>query len=195
MGILLTDLGSILGIMRILAAHSRVTATLTGVAGTGVPAGARARAPLTAICSRPWPTPCSAPSGVQVEMVAVEEGPVAAAAGAVSEIVTVIPGWETVTNAEAAILGMAEQSNQNYRMTYRARTGRVSTGSNPALEAAIQEAEGGRKQLVENRTGATKITQEWSVYGHSILAHRRGRARGRHPPRDRGRIAARPSAR
>ena len=168
-GILLTDLGSILAIMRILATHSRATATLTGVAGTGVPAGSRVRTAEGDLFETLADAALS-PSGVQVEMLAVEEGPVPAAAGALSEIVTVIPGWETVTNAEAAILGIAEQSDQSYKMAYRSRTGRVSTGANPALEAAIVEARGGRPRLVENRTGATKIEQEWSVYGHSILA-------------------------
>ena len=48
-----------------------------------------------------------APSpGVSVEMEAVEEGAVMAAAGTLTQIVTVVAGWETITNAAAAVLGI-----------------------------------------------------------------------------------------
>ena len=82
-GTQLDTLGELLDILRQRATRSRLTATLTGVGGTGVPAGSRAK--TTADPAAEFRTIADAvlsPSpGVSVEMEAVEEGPVAAAAG------------------------------------------------------------------------------------------------------------------
>ena len=73
-------------------------------------------------------------SGVAADMQSVEVGPVEAAAGTLTEIVTVVPGWETVTNAEAAVQGRLAQGDPEYRLTYRARTARNAIGPLSALD-------------------------------------------------------------
>ena len=163
-------LGTLLGILRRQATRSIVTATLTGVAGTGVLAGSRARTTggaefrtLADISLAPSP-------GVTVGMEAVEEGPVEAAAGTLTGIVTVIAGWETVTNAEDAVVGVARQDNVSYRQTYTARTGRLSQGPLAAIEAPIVEALATRRNVLENRDDAATTIQEWTLRPHAVLA-------------------------
>ena len=88
-------------------------------------------------------------------MEAVEEGPVAAAAGTLTAIVTVIPGWETIANAvAAATLGIARQPDPTYRTAYRTRTGHRALGPMAGIEAAIDEALAGRQVVKENNTDA-----------------------------------------
>ena len=73
-GTQLDTLGSLLDVLRDTASRSRVTATLTGVSGTGVTAGSRAKTTagaefrtLAAVVLAPSP-------GVTVDMEAVETG-------------------------------------------------------------------------------------------------------------------------
>ena len=120
-GTQLAVLGSNLDVERLEATRSRVTATLTGVAGTGVAAGSRAQTTAGAAFETLDAVVLS-PSGVEVDMQAVEEGPVEAAAGTLTEIQTVINGWETITNASAAVVGRARQKDVDYRETYEVRT-------------------------------------------------------------------------
>ena len=170
-GTQLDTLGELLDILRQRATRSRLTAALTGVGGTGVPAGSRAK--TTADPAAEFRTIADAvlsPSpGVSVEMEAVEEGPVAAAVGTLTAIVTVIPGWETISNAAAATLGIARQPDPTYRTAYRTRTGHRALGPMAGIEAAIDEALAGRQVVKENNTDAAIVVQEFAVLAHHIL--------------------------
>ena len=86
----LADQGSLLRIEKQPATYSHVTATATGVNGTGLPVGARARTGEGAEFETTEPVTLTS-AGVSVEMQATVTGPVAAPAGALTSIVTVIP--------------------------------------------------------------------------------------------------------
>ena len=103
-------------------------------------------------------------------MQAVDEGEIEAAAGSLTEIVTVVAGWETVTNASAAVLGRSRETDQAYRDGYLIRTAHSSVGPVSALEAALEEALAGRVHVLENRTASADVIQEYTVLPHSILA-------------------------
>ena len=168
-GVLLSQLGSLLGIEFVGATHSRVTATLTGVSGTGVPAGSRARTTAGAQFETLAPALLS-PSGVDVDMQSIDEGPITAQAGTLNEIVTVVPGWETITNDLDAAPGILGQTDQAYRLSYQARTGRLASGTESAIRAAIDEAGGLKQAFVENPSAATITEQQWPLFPHSIVA-------------------------
>ena len=168
-GSLLSELGSLLDIPRIEATRSRVTATLYGVAGTGVPAGSRARTANEDEFETLAPVVLS-PDGVTVDLRAVESGPVLAAANSLTEIVTVIAGWERIDNAAAASPGVDAQSDDEYRRAYFARTARLAAGAGSAMESALSEAGATRYRVVENSTGSATTVQDWRIHGHSVLA-------------------------
>ena len=169
-GTQLDTLGSLLDVLRDTASRSRVTATLTGVSGTGVTAGSRAKTTagaefrtLAAVVLAPSP-------GVTVDMEAVETGAIEAAAGTLTEIVTVVSGWETITNASAAVVGNTRQADPAYRTSYRARTARRSIGAMDSLRGALDEALAGKYEAFENRTASANVIQEWHFDPHAILA-------------------------
>ena len=164
----LDQLGSLAGIVRVQATRSRVTATLTGVAGTGVPVGSRART-MTGALFESVAAAVLTPAGVDLDFRAVLEGPIEAAAGELNEIVSVIAGWETVTNVEAAALGRARQTDAEYRASFLARTATPSIGSMSALEGSLAEALAGKARVHENATTAAVTVQEWPLPAHSIL--------------------------
>ena len=168
LGVHLDALGSLLDIRRRVATRSKVTATLNGVAGTGVPAGSRARTESGAEFETLADVVLSS-GGVQVEMQAIDTGPVVAPAATLTKIITVIGGWETITNARAATPGVDRQSDDDYRAAYLRRTAHSSIGPLTALEAAIDEALAGKQKVAENNTSAAMSVQSWRIDAHSIL--------------------------
>lgn len=168
-GVHLDAIGSVADVRRLQATVSRVVATLTGVGGVTVPAGSRAKTDD----GDEWATTADVvlqTTGVDVVMVAVESGPLAAAAGAINRIVTGIEGWESVTNAAAAVQGRARQDDDAYRRLYRARAAHSSTAPLDGLRGAIVEAGGTRVIVRDNPTNAAAVTQRWTLSPHSILA-------------------------
>ena len=169
-GTQLDTLGELLDILRQRPTRSRVTATVTGVAGTNLPAASRART-VDGDVFRTVADVVLAPSpGVSVEMEAVEEGSVMAAAGALTQIVTVVAGWETITNAAAAVIGIPRQGDPEYRTSYRRRTAHRAIGSIAAIKSAIDEALGGKQEVKDNDTKSDIVEQEFTIYPNSILA-------------------------
>ena len=106
---------------------------------------------------------------VQVDMEAVAVGPVQADAGTLTQIVTVVTGWETVTNAQDAVLGRDRQTDAQYRASLLRRTAHSSIGPLSGLEGALEAAEAGRVRVVENTSSAAIVVQGWPVNPHSIL--------------------------
>ena len=109
------------------------------------------------------------PSGITVEMEAIEEGPVEADAGSLTRIVTIISGWETITNPSPASVGIARQSDEDFRAAYLVRTAHSSIGPMSGLAGALEESAALKTKITENNTTATVVTQEWSIYAHSLL--------------------------
>ena len=168
-GAQLDAIGSVLDVYRVEATRSMVTATVTGVGGTNLPQGSRAKTVPGGREFRTVSDVVLSAAGVPVEMEAVETGPVDAAAGSLTEIVTLVVGWETVTNPSIAALGGDRQADGSYRTTYLARTAHSSVGPLAALEAALEDALAGKTRRLENSTDAAVVVQEWTVPAHSIL--------------------------
>ena len=159
-----------LGVDRRQATRSRVTATLTGVAGTGVPAGSRAKTDPGGAEFRTLAAVVLSPDGVSVEMEAVDAGAIEAPAGSLTDLVTLIAGWETVTNPSDASVGRGRESDAELRDSYRARTAATVEGPVEAIEGALAEALAGRVRVVENDGGGTSsVMQGYPVPLHGVL--------------------------
>ena len=168
-GVALDALGSNVDIERAIATRSRVTVTVAGVAGVGVPAGSRARTDPAGDAFRTLTDVILSPGGITVDMEAIAEGPVPALAGTLTDIVSVIAGWETITNPADAVLGVDRQGDDQYRRTYKMRVAQSSVGPLAALEAALHEARAERIKTAENNTDASITVQEWIIRPNSIL--------------------------
>lgn len=163
--------GSILQIRRRKAARSQVTATVTGVAGTNLPAasvaettdGARFRTTAAVVLG---------PAGVSVDMESVDEGPVEAAAGTLTKIVSVTAGWETVTNPSAAQVGRAAEGDVAYRALYQTRTNRNAVGTTAAVEAAVEQAGATQGRAHDNADSDPAVIQGFTVrpFGMLVIA-------------------------
>ena len=174
----LDDLGSLLGVARIVEARSTVTVTLAGQAGTTIPAGTRARTTDGDVFETPMDVAGDVyvvviPSGgsVTATMRAVEPGPVPAPAATLTSVVDLVAGWETITNAAAASLGRLAETDEEYRARYALVTARNARGSLEAVRAALLEVEGVRAVGVAENDSATAVTRQTVVISaHGIYA-------------------------
>ena len=166
----LDDHGSLLLIPRLGATRTSVEATLTGVSGTIVPAGSKARTRANALFETRRDVVLDARGRGRAVFSALDIGPVACGAGELNNIVTLVSGWETVANAEDATQGRAAESDGDYRVRLRAQSMRSATGPIQALRAAIIEAGAGVKsRILENHTAATVVEQGVPILPHSVL--------------------------
>lgn len=94
--------------------HTVVSATLTGTQGTVIPAGALA-SDGTNTFSLLESVVMPAAGTFDAEFQAVESGPIPCLAGTMTTIITVIPGWDTVTNNQAGVQGYDEESDNIFR--------------------------------------------------------------------------------
>ena len=110
----LSDLTSLVGVDRDQATPSQVPLTLGGVVGTTIPDGSLAEGGGEGDTAR-WVISSTVVIGaggtVDVVAVAEEAGATIALAGAIDRRVTIISGWDTVTNAVDATVGMDREDD------------------------------------------------------------------------------------
>ena len=166
----LDELGALLDIRRLPGRKSRVTANLRGDTGVGVPTGTLASTAAGDNFATTEDVVLISGNDVSVVFEAVEEGAIPAAAGALTQIVTPLPGLDSVTNPNAASLGVAEETDDEYRVRFSARTAQRAFGSADALEAAILAAGATGVRVEENNTNVYRTVQGFTLAPHSFMA-------------------------
>ena len=107
------------GIRRQQGTHSTADVLITGTAGTTITYGI-----VGDVAGRSWDLPATVTipiSGqITVTATAQDEGEISAQAGEISKIMTPTRGWQTVTNAAAATVGAATETDAalRYRQSY-----------------------------------------------------------------------------
>ena len=168
-GVQLDDLGSLLGIERLLGTRSTVTVTLGGQSGASIPAGSRARTTAGDMFELIQEVTIPGSGSASAAMRSVEEGPVPAASGSLTQIVNLVTGWESVTNPAAATPGRRIETDEEYKERFQRLTGRNSMGSAESVLAAVLGVEGVTDVLLrENATGTAVTVQGKSIGAHSI---------------------------
>jgi uncharacterized phage protein gp47/JayE len=116
-GVAQDNLNRLRGAVRNPARYSTVTLTLSGTPATVIAAGKISEIPNG---GARWIHDAAATIGgggtVDVLATAEDSGPVVAAPGAITGIVTAVTGWTGVTNAAAAELGEDDETNADYRL-------------------------------------------------------------------------------
>lgn len=171
-GVFLDAIWALTGGQRIAASYSVVPGvTLGGLAGTFIPAGSQISLPDGTLFASVSDVTLSAGGTGAVDFQAVVAGPVAVAPGATWTPVTAILGWDTATNATAATIGRAQESD----LAARQRRKNTLSLQNVALPAAITSAlynvpNVTSLQFRENTTDATATIDGISLVAHSVWA-------------------------
>jgi len=136
-GVFLDAIWALTGGQRLAASYSVIPGvTLHGLPGTVIPAGSQASLSDGTLFASTSSATLDVSGNASVDFQAVEAGPIAANVGALTQIVTGVLGWDTVTNPNAAIPGRTLESD----LASRQRRKNTLSLQNVALPAAITSA-------------------------------------------------------
>lgn len=162
-------LGYIYFLSRKVAQPTLVTVTCSGLQGTEIPAGAQmrdddgVRYELTSTVTIP------AGGSVDAVFQCLEAGPIECPAGTLATIVTVIPGWDSGTNAAAGVIGRNRESQADFENRRFASVAKNSHGSVFSLQGALADLDGVVDcQVLENPTSSTATKHGVSIPSHSV---------------------------
>ncbi|MBP2155767.1 baseplate J/gp47 family protein [Erwinia rhapontici] len=155
------------GIARKPATSSTVDVLLVGTAGTTITNGS-VKDTNNIIWNLPASVTIGPAGGITATATCVTSGSVAAVIGSVSQINTPTRGWSSVTNAAAATIGSAAETNAELRKRQSQSVALPSLTPFDGVEAAIANVAGvTRHKLYENDTGAVDSN---GLPAHSISA-------------------------
>ncbi len=174
-GVNLDDLAQLIGLSRTPAVASRVTLTVGTTLTTAVilpqgqvvegglnPDGTVARWTTTQDVTIP------ASSSISVEATSGFIGAASAGVGTITEIITPVFGWDSVTNADEARVGQNEETDTQLRARIGVSsqvTGRSTRGAILARLNAIEEV--GAAIVVENPVAGPQVVQGLSLPANS----------------------------
>lgn len=164
-------LGKIYFLERKRAEPTVVECTCTGLYNTTIPAGSIVQntdgRQLRSVDDATIP----AGGSVNVEFETVETGPINIAAGTVTKIITVIPGWDSVTNSAAGVLGRDAETQTEFETRRYNSVAANAHGSVSAIQGAIAGVDGVLDcKVLENSTDNAMTILGVSVNPHSICA-------------------------
>ena len=153
------------GIRRQAGSYSTADVTITGTAGTTITNGI-----IADVAGQKWDLPETVviPAGGQIVVTATaqDEGEITAQAGQITKIMTPTRGWQTVTNAAAATVGAATETDAALRLR---QAYSVALPSSTILEGtlgAVLSVDGVSKATIyENDTNSTDSN---GIPAHSI---------------------------
>jgi uncharacterized phage protein gp47/JayE len=171
-GVFLDAIMALLGQERTPASPSVVTGVLlTGVAGTVIPAGSQAKTSVGDLFQTISNVTLNGSGQATATFQSVQNGAIPCAIAALTNIVTNVLGWETVSNPTAATLGTTTQSDQAAR-TFRQNTLAFQAVALPeAITSALYNVPGVQSlTFQENISDTTQVINGISMISHSIYA-------------------------
>jgi len=167
-GIFLDSIMALTGIQRTPASRSIVTCELTGVAGTVVPAGSQAQTAAGDLFELAANVTLAS-SAVTAQFQSVETGPILAASGTLTTIVSNVLGWESVTNPADADQGQTTQSDVAARRYRRNTLAAQGSSLAIAMSAAVYQVEGVTSlSFRENIASTQEVIDGVTMEPHSI---------------------------
>lgn len=168
-GVQLSRLVKLNGLARDVPSNSTAVVTITGTVGTEILTGVVGdNQNLSTRWSLPDTVTIPISGTIDVTATCQTEGAVSAAAGTLTRILTPTRGWQGVTNAEAAALGLPVESDAELRARQTQSTSLPALSVLDSIYASIAAIEGvSRLTIYENDTD---ITDGNGIPSHSISA-------------------------
>lgn len=164
-------LGKIYFLTRHSAVKSTCTCTCTGIKGTEIEKGALIQSEVTSIKWKLINNAVIKSNGkVDAQFECIEEGPVEAGVNTLTNIVTVVPGWDSVTNANSASVGSYEESQSAFETRRYNSVALNSRGTNGAIYSRISQCDGVLACYIDsNRTNVIKKVDGYGIKPHSVF--------------------------
>lgn len=162
-------IGRIYFLTRKPATSTAVTATLTGLPGTVVPAGTLAQdtSGNTYACSAD--ATIAVTGTVNAEFQNIQTGPIPCAAGTLTQVYQAVPGWDAITNAADGTLGNNVESRADFEYRRKNSVALNGKGTPSAIYAEVFALPGVLDVYVkDNPTGIVTLTG--SIAGTTLTA-------------------------
>lgn len=168
-GIFQEALAAIYFLTRKTAQPTVVECVCTGLQGTTIPAGSVIQNDdgykLTSVGAVTIP----ASGSITVEFQTVDVGAIPIPANSCNKIITVIAGFDTVSNPNAGVVGQLEESRTALETRRALSVAKNSHGSRLSLQGSIASIDGVLDCLVlENKSNASVTIQGVSLISHSV---------------------------
>lgn len=162
-------IGAIYFLQRKTAEPTVVTCQLTGLSGTVIPASSIIQNDDGIKLESVGAVTIGANGTAEVEFQTIDTGAIPIGAGSCNRIITVIAGWDTVTNAVAGTLGREVESRVAFEKRRALSVAYNSHGSRLALQSALSAVNGVLDCLVlENKLGTPVTKQGVAMISHSV---------------------------
>lgn len=171
-GVFLDAICALLGLERATATRSLVRdVAITGQPSTPIPAGIRARTNGGDLFESVGAVVLDSLGNATVDFQSVDFGPVMAPANTLVNVVDSVLGWETVTNANAAVPGVLEQSDESLRDLRRRTLARQGISTVEAQVSDLNALDNVRSlQFRENTAPTTQVIDGITMVAHSVWA-------------------------
>lgn len=168
-GVFLDAIMALTGSFRTPATPSTVTVNLSGIAGTVIPQGSQASDSVYDNVFATTVDVTLVDGSATVVMQSVEDGPIVAAADTLTQIISGILGWETVTNPAAAVLGTVTQSDEQARFERRVTLAAQGASTAEAIISVVNQVPNVTSLLfLENVFPTTQVISGVTMVAHSI---------------------------
>lgn len=150
---------------------SQVLCNLAGVPGTVIPEGVTTQNIDGVLFASNGEVTLASNGTASIYFTALIPGPIAAAMGTITQIVQGVPGWETVINPSAAILGRTTQSDQGARADRRNTLGIQGNGQGVNITSRLYGTPGVTSvSYRENDSNVVTVIDGVSMLPHSMFA-------------------------
>ena len=169
-GIFQDALAEIYFLQRKPAIASTAVIRCTGLAGTVIPVSAQVRSTADdTVWQNTEETKISSDGTCECTFTCQTAGPVAAGAGTLTRITTMVAGWDTATNQTAATVGQNAESQGAFENRRYASVGLNSRGTSAAVYARVANTSGVVAAAVrENKTNVPIEIDGYFLKAHSI---------------------------
>jgi len=138
------------------ASSTVVIATIGGIPGSYIPAGVLALDTSQNVYQLLGSVNIGMDGTVPAEFANVATGPIPCPAGALTQLYQTVPGWDTVTNASAGILGSDVESSQAFELRRQNSVALNSHGTTDAIFANVYAVSGVLDcYVIDNPSGNT----------------------------------------
>ena len=164
-------IGQIYFMTRNPAVSTVVIATVGGIPGTYIPAGYLALDTSQNIYRLLGAVNIGSGGTVAAEFANVATGPIPCAPGSLTQIYRTIPGWDTITNSSAGILGSEVESSQAFELRRQNSVALNSHGTTDAIFANVYAVSGVLDcYVIDNPSGGTVDygTTNYPLAPHSV---------------------------
>lgn len=168
-GVFQEALGRIYFLERKIARPTIVYCQCTGLAGTVIPAGALVESSEGIRFYAGGEHTIDETQNITVEFICEKTGVIQVQPNTITKIITVVPGWDTVNNTNAGIVGRTEETQAEFERRRYASVAKNAHGTAAALYGALAGINNVVDVVVlENRTNETIEEAGVSIEGHSV---------------------------